>query len=63
MRKDRKKMELIKTEDLYENQSFVIIEAVFEDPETDTKMVEISLGIKDDKGDITEIRTIHKQLC
>ncbi len=56
-------MELIKTEDLYENQSIVIIKAILADDDTDLQVMEISLGIKNDRGDITEIRTIHRMLC
>ena len=56
-------MELIKTEDLYENQSIVIIQAVLADEDNDLQVMEISLGIKNDQGDIIEIRTIHRMLC
>lgn len=52
-------MELINTKDLYENDAFVIIEAEFEDSETKKRMQEISLGLKNNQGDITKIRTIH----
>lgn len=48
-------------EDLYENDAFVIIEAEFEDSETKKRMQEISLGIKNNQGDITKIRTIHRK--
>ncbi len=51
-------MELINTKDLYENDAFVIIEAEFEDSETKKRMQEISLGLKNNQGDITKIRTI-----
>ncbi len=54
-------MELINTKDLYENQAFVIIEAHFEDENANQRIQEIALGIKDDRGDITEIRTIHRK--
>lgn len=50
-------MELINTKDLYENDAFVIIEAEFEDSETKKRMQEISLGLKNNQGDITKIRT------
>lgn len=53
-------MELINTKDLYENDAFVIIEAEFEDSETKKRMQEISLGLKNNQGDITKIRTIHQ---
>lgn len=53
-------MELINTKDLYENDAFVIIEAEFEDSETKKRMQEISLGLKNNQGDITKIRTIHR---
>lgn len=53
-------MELINTKDLYENDAFVIIEA-FEDSETKKRMQEISLGLKNNQGDITKIRTIHRK--
>ena len=49
-------MELINTKDLYENDAFVIIEAEFEDSETKKRMQEISLGLKNNQGDITKIR-------
>lgn len=52
-------MELIETKELYENDAFVIIEAKFEDSETKKRMQEISLGLKNNQGDITKIRTIH----
>lgn len=48
-------MELINTKDLYENDAFVIIEAEFEDSETKKRMQEISLGLKNNQGDITKI--------
>lgn len=54
-------MKLINTKDLYENKAFVIIEAQFEDDNTNRRMQEIALGIKDERGDITEIRTIHRK--
>lgn len=54
-------MELINTKDLYENDAFVIIEAEFEDSETKKRMQEISLGLKNNQGDITKIRTIHRK--
>lgn len=54
-------MELINTKDLYENDAFVIIEAEFEDCETKKRMQEISLGLKNNQGDITKIRTIHRK--
>lgn len=54
-------MELIETKELYENDAFVIIEAEFEDSETKKRMQEISLGLKNNQGDITKIRTIHRQ--
>lgn len=54
-------MELINTKDLYENDAFVIIEAEFEDSETKKRMQEISLGLKNNQGDITKIRTIHRR--
>lgn len=54
-------MELINTKELYENDAFVIIEAQFEDSETKQRMQEIALGIKNDRGDIQEIRTIHRK--
>lgn len=47
-------MELINTKDLYENDAFVIIEAEFEDSETKKRMQEISLGLKNNQGDITK---------
>ena len=54
-------MELIKTTDLYENQAFVIIEAQFA---TESAIVqEIAVGIKNEQGDITEIRTIARKPC
>ena len=59
--KDREEMELINTKDLYENDAFVIIEAEFEDSETKKRMQEISLGLKNNQGDITKIRTIHRK--
>lgn len=49
------------TKDLYENDAFVIIEAEFEDSETKKRMQEISLGLKNNQGDITKIRTIHRK--
>ena len=45
----------------YENDAFVIIEAEFEDSETKKRMQEISLGLKNNQGDITKIRTIHRK--
>lgn len=45
-------MELINTKELYENDAFVIIEAKFEDSETKKRMQEISLGLKNNQGDI-----------
>ena len=54
-------MELINTKDLYENQAFVIIEAQFEDEDANRRLQEIALGIKDERGDITEIRTIYRK--
>lgn len=51
-------MELINTKDLYENDAFVIIEAEFEDSETKKRMQEISLGLKNNQGDITKIRKL-----
>lgn len=54
-------MELINTKELYENDAFVIIEAEFEDSETKKGMQEISLGLKNNQGDITKIRTIHRK--
>ena len=53
-------MELIKTKELYENDAFVIIEAEFEDSETKKRIQEIALGLKNNLGDITKIRTIHR---
>lgn len=47
--------------ELYENDAFVIIEAKFEDSETKKRMQEISLGLKNNQGDITKIRTIHRK--
>ena len=59
--RDQSKMELIKTTDLYENQAFVIIEAQFA---TESAIVqEIAVGIKNEQGDITEIRTIARKPC
>ena len=49
------------TKELYENDAFVIIEAKFEDSETKKRMQEISLGLKNNQGDITKIRTIHRK--
>lgn len=54
-------MELIKTKELYENDAFVIIEAEFEDSETKKRIQEIALGLKNNLGDITKIRTIHRK--
>lgn len=51
-------MELINTKELYENDAFVIIEAEFEDSETKKRIQEIALGLKNNLGDITKIRTI-----
>lgn len=53
--------ERIEKKDLYENDAFVIIEAEFEDSETKKRMQEISLGLKNNQGDITKIRTIHRK--
>ena len=47
-------MELINTKELYENDAFVIIEAEFEDSKTKKRMQEISLGLKNNQGDITK---------
>ena len=60
-RKDREEMELIETKELYENDAFVIIEAEFEDSETKKRIQEIALGLKNNLGDITKIRTIHRK--
>lgn len=54
-------MELINTKELYENDAFVIIEAQFEDSETKQRIQEIALGVKNNQGDITKIRTIHRK--
>lgn len=54
-------MELINTKELYENDAFVIIEAQFEESETKQRMQEIALGVKNNQGDITKIRTIHRK--
>lgn len=54
-------MELINTKELYENDAFVIIEAEFEDSETKKRIQEIALGLKNNLGDITKIRTIHRK--
>lgn len=54
-------MELIETKELYENDAFVIIEAEFEDSETKKRIQEIALGLKNNLGDITKIRTIHRK--
>lgn len=54
-------MELIETKELYENDAFVIIEAEFEDSKTKKRMQEIALGLKNNLGDITKIRTIHRK--
>ena len=59
-RKDWEEMELIETKELYENDAFVIIEAEFEDSETKKRIQEIALGLKNNLGDITKIRTIHR---
>lgn len=54
-------MELIETKELYENDAFVIIEAEFEDSETKKRIQEIALGLKNNLGDITKIRTIYRK--
>lgn len=54
-------MELINTKELYENDAFVINEAEFEDSETKKRIQEIALGLKNNLGDITKIRTIHRK--
>ena len=54
-------MDLIQTTDLFENQAFVIIVALF--ASENAKMQEIAVGIKNAKGDIAEIRTIARKPC
>lgn len=44
-----------------QNDAFVIIEAEFEDSETKKRIQEIALGLKNNLGDITKIRTIHRK--
>lgn len=46
-------MELIETKELYENDA--------EDSETKKRIQEIALGLKNNLGDITKIRTIHRK--
>ncbi len=55
------KEELIKTEDIFENDDLVLIKATFiRNSET---VIDTSVGIKDDAGDIVKIVTVSSITC
>ena len=55
----KSQMELIDTEDIFENDEYVLIKATYKSK--DVKTVITSVGIKDERGDIVRIIDIDKK--
>ena len=55
----KSQMELIDTEDIFENDEYVLIKATYKS--NDIKTVITSVGIKDERGDIVKIIDIDEK--
>lgn len=55
----KSQMELIDTEDIFENDEYVLIKATYKSK--DVKTVITSVGIKDERGDIVRIIDIDEK--
>ncbi len=53
--------ELIKTEDVFENDELVVIKATF--VRNSVTVIDTAVGIKDSSGDIVKIVTVKQTTC